>query len=113
MDVEHVKIICRRQRAPNALRLAVACKIHGTNVVSDHSRKTSTTVAQVRVVEIGKWDGCSGSSTFRHGDKIGCTRDARYGIEQGGIDPTENCRVGADAKRKRNYGDGCKAGRFL
>ena len=112
MDAQHIKVIRRSQRAPNALWFSRPGEIHRVDVVSDQSREAPSAVSQVHIVEIGERNRTSGGPALRHDDEIRCVPHSGYGVEQGRIDPAENCAVRANSKCECEHRNRREAGRF-
>ncbi len=111
MHAEHVEVIGSGQSPINALGLVGAGKGHEIVVVGKEAGEALRMVTEIQVIKIReRGSGVLAPFSPHHRDQIAGVGDSRNGVEQSGVDPTEDGAVGANAERQRQYGDGGEAG---
>ena len=96
---EHVEVISRGQSPINALRLVGAGKGHEVVVVRQEAGEALIMVTEIRVIKIRE-RGSGVFTTFspHDRDKVAGVGDSRNGVEQRGVDPTEDGAIRANAE---------------
>ena len=111
LDLQQIEVVCRDQFRPGALRSSVGADAQRREASEGDSGDQLQIVAVVAVVEIGRVDQVlpGGGHGLNEGEFVRIA-DAREGVQQDGIDPTEHRRVYRNAQAEREDGDGREPG---
>src|SRR5580700_5280823 len=97
---QHIEIIRGCDHTPDALRLAFAREAHGRKYARGESCKALLSVAHGFEVWIRKAQRRISGLALRKRQDLARVRDSGYGIQQRGIDPTEDGGIRADPERQ-------------
>src|SRR5208282_2845301 len=111
VHTEHVEVIRRGQSSINPLRLVGAGKGDEIVVVRQEAGEALSMVTDIQVIKIReRRSGVLTRFSPHHRDQVAGVGHSGDGVEQGGVDPTEDGAVGANAQRQGQYRDRRKAG---